>query len=325
MEVKNIYKDKKIVLAPMAGITSVGYRSFMIPFGIDYAVTEMVSDMGLIYGNEETKRYVTYDKETIPVGVQLFGNNPETIAKAALISLNLNKNIAFFDLNMGCPVNKVTKVGSGSALMKNPKLCGDIVRKLKEITSLPITAKIRLGWDNNSINYLDVIKELENAGVNAIAIHARTRNELYSGYPHYDLLKDLRLKMNVPLYVSGNIFTVDEAINAIDITKADGIMIARGGIGNPFLITQIKHYFQTGERLPNPTLEEQIKYCLELADYYIKEFGELKAMRIYRGIASKFFSGFPNSKNLKAQLSQELTTKESLIKILNEYKTLNIE
>lgn len=325
MNSNNIYQNKKIVLAPMAGITSVGYRHFMIPFGIDYAVTEMVSDMGLIYGNEETKRYVTYDNEEVPVGVQLFGNNPETIAKAALISLNLNKNIAFFDLNMGCPVNKVTKVGSGSALMKNPKLCGEIVRKLKEVTDLPITAKIRLGWDNNSINYLEVIKELEEAGVSAIAIHARTRNELYSGYPHYELLKDLRLKMHVPLIISGNIFSLEDAINALDITKADGIMIARGGIGNPYLIKQIKYYFENGIKLPNPTLEEQIKYCLSLADCYIVEFGELKAMRIYRGIASKFFNGFPNSKTLKAQLSQELTTKESLIKILNDYKLNNIQ
>ena len=202
--------------------------------------------------------------------------------------------------------------------MLNPKLCGDIVKAVKEATNMPVTAKIRLGY--NEVNFLDVISELEKAGVDAIAIHARTRKELYAGEPHYDLLKDLRKKMNVPLIVSGNIYSLDDAIKALDISGADAVMVARGGVGNPFLITQIKHYFETGERLPNPSFLEQCDYCLKLARSMVEEKGELSAMRIYRGIAPKFFSGFPNSRNLRTILATSLTDCQSLVRILDEFK-----
>lgn len=312
------YKIKgKVVLAPMAGITSVGYRNFMIPFGVDVCFSEMVSDMGLIYENLETSKYVMFENDTIPTGVQLFGSNPENLAKAAKIAQTLNKNISFFDINMGCPVPKVVKTGAGSALMNDPKLCGDIVRAVIKETGLPVTAKIRLGWDDKSVNFLEVIHELEKAGVSAISIHARTRSEYYMGTPHYDLLKDLRKGMSVPLIVSGNIYSVDDAINALNITGADAVMIARGGMGNPFLITQIKHYFETGERLPNPSLSQQIQWCRDLGDSFIDSMGESNAMRVYRGIATRFFSGFPGAKEIKARLSTELVDKHSLDAILD--------
>ena len=310
--------EGKVVLAPMAGVTSAGYRKYLNTFGVDISVTEMVSDMGLIYQNKETESYVAYEKDHTLTGVQLFGSKPENMAKAATISLNLNPNIDFFDVNMGCPVPKVTKTGAGSALMLNPKLCGEIVKAIKEATNKPVTAKIRLGY--NEVNFLDVIQELENSGVDAIAIHARTRKELYMGTPHYDLLKDLRKKMTVPLIVSGNIYTLDDAINALDITGADAVMVARGGMGNPFLITQIKHYLETGEKLANPSFLEQCDYCLALARSIVEEKGELSAMRIYRGIAPKFFSGFANSRTLRTVLATSLTDYQSLVNILDEFK-----
>jgi nifR3 family TIM-barrel protein len=266
---------------------------------------------------------VTYEKDGTLTGVQLFGAKPENLAKAAAVSLKLNPNIDFFDVNMGCPVPKVTKTGAGSALMLNPSLCGEIIKAIKSVTDKPVTAKIRLGY--NEVNFLDVIKELENSGVDAIAIHARTRKELYMGEPHFDLLKDLRSKMKVPLIVSGNIYTLDDAINALEITGADAVMVARGGMGNPFLIKQIKTYFETGERLPNPSFEEQCKYCLELAKSMCEEKGELTAMRIYRGIAPKFFSGFANSRTLRTILATSLTDYNSLVRILDEFKKENIK
>ena len=308
----------KVVLAPMAGITSEGYRKYLNSFGVDICVTEMVSDMGLIYQNKETESYVRFQKDAVLTGLQLFGFDPNNIAKAAKLALDINPCIDFFDVNMGCPVPKVTKTGAGSHLMLNPKLCGDIIRALKEVTNKPITAKIRLGF--NEVNFIDVIKELENAGVAAIGIHARTRKELYSGTPHYDLLKDLRKEMKVPLIVSGNIYTLDDAINALNITGADAVMVARGGVGNPFLITQIKHYYETAERLPNPSFNEQCDYCLALARSMIEEKGELTAMRIYRGIAPKFFSGFANSRTLRTVLATSLTDYQSLVNIIEEFK-----
>ena len=309
----------KVVLAPMAGITDEGYRKYLNSFGVDICVTEMVSDMGLIYQNKETESYVKFKKDKVLTGLQLFGSNPDNLAKAATLALHINPNIDFIDVNMGCPVPKVTKTGAGSSLMLHPELAGDIIRAIKSVTDLPVTAKIRLGY--NEVNFKDVIKELENAGVAAIGIHARTRKELYSGTPHFDLLKDLRKEMNVPLMVSGNIYTLDDAINALEITGAEAVMVARGGVGNPFLITQIKHYYETGERLPNPSFLEQCEYCLALARSMIEKKDEFTAMRIYRGIAPKFFSGFANSRTLRTVLATSLTDYASLVRIIDEFKS----
>ena len=313
----------KVVLAPMAGITSEGYRKYLNTFGVDVCVSEMVSDMGLIYQNKETESYVKYQKDGVLTGVQLFGAKPENLANAARRAIEINPEIDFFDVNMGCPVPKVTKTGAGSALMLNPKLCGEIIKAIKSVTDKPVTAKIRLGY--NEVNFLDVIKELEDAGVDAIGIHARTRKELYMGEPHFDLLKGLRSKMKVPLMVSGNIYTLDDAIKALEITGADAVMVARGGMGNPYLIKQIKTYFETGERLPNPSFLEQCEYCLELAKSMCEEKGELTAMRIYRGIAPKFFSGFANSRVLRTVLATSLTDYQSLVNILDEFKKENMK
>ena len=314
----NFIIEGKVVLAPMAGITSEGYRKYLNSFGVDICVTEMVSDMGLIYQNKETESYVKFEKDNVLTGLQLFGSNPENLAKATTLALSINPDIDFIDVNMGCPVPKVTKTGAGSSIMLHPELAGDIIRAIKSVTDKPVTAKIRLGY--NEVNFKDVIKELEKAGVAAIGIHARTRKELYSGTPHYDLLKNLRKEMTVPLMVSGNIYTLDDAINAINITGADAVMVARGGVGNPFLITQIKHFYETGERLPNPSFLEQCEYCLALARSMIEEKDEFTAMRIYRGIAPKFFSGFANSRALRTVLATSLTDYASLVRIIDEFK-----
>ena len=314
----NFVIEGKVVLAPMAGITSEGYRKYLNSFGVDICVTEMVSDMGLIYQNKETESYVKFEKDNVLTGLQLFGSNPENLVKATTLALTINPGIDFIDVNMGCPVPKVTKTGAGSSIMLHPELAGDIIRAIKSVTDKPVTAKIRLGY--NEVNFKSVIKELEKAGVAAIGIHARTRKELYSGTPHYDLLKDLRKEMTVPLMVSGNIYTLDDAINALEITGADAVMVARGGVGNPFLITQIKHYYETGERLPNPSFLEQCEYCLALARSMIEEKDEFTAMRIYRGIAPKFFSGFANSRTLRTVLATSLTDYASLVRIIDEFK-----
>jgi len=311
----------KVLLAPMAGYTSFGYRKFMEKFGAGVTVTEMVSDMGLLYGNRETTEYLSFSNSEVPVGVQIFGFEPKNLAKAAEIVIKKVPFISFIDVNMGCPVPKVTRNGAGSALLKNPKLCGEIIREIKKVTDLPVTAKIRLGWDDKNINFLQVINELENAGVAMIGIHARTTKQLYYGEPRYDLLKDIRKKMTVPLVISGNIFTLDDAKNAIDITGADAVMVARGGVGNPTLIKQINQYYENGNIIPDATFDEQVEYCLELARYLIEEKGEEKAMRVYRSMAPKFFKGIPEVKKLNSRLASELVSYDSLVEIINDYKS----
>ena len=315
----NLEIKGKVVLAPMAGYTSFAYRRFFTEFGVAVAYTEMISDMGLIYGNKETVSYLPTQKEDVPLGIQLFGSEPENLKKATEIVMSKTSNFDFIDVNMGCPVPKVTKTGAGSALMKDPKKCGDIIRAIKSVYPGPVTAKIRLGWDDKSINFLEVIKELESAGVAMIAIHARTKKDLYSGEPRWDLLKDLRSKMNVPLVVSGNIYTLDDAIEAVNITGADAVMIARGGLGNPLLAHQINVYYEQNERIDCTSLYEQVDYCLELARYLIEEKGEDKAMLIYRSIAPKFFFDLPNVKKIKTRLANELKSYKDLEEIIYDY------
>lgn len=319
-KIGNVEIKGKVVLAPMAGITSLAYRNFMKRFGVDLVVTEMVSDCGLIYENKKTLEYIRTTPEERPIAIQLFGNNSETIIQAMKICEKENPNFDFFDINLGCPVPKVTKAGSGSALLKNPANLRQMFEKICKATTKPVTAKIRLGYNENSINFLENIKALEDAGVAAIGIHARTTAQLYSGKPRYELLKNLREKMSVPLFVSGNIYSLDDAISALEITKADAVMVARGGVGNPQLVRQINHYFKTGERLPNSTLEENITYLKEFADMLIEEKGEYRAMSILRGIAPKFLDGYPNMKQYKNMLAQSLTTRASLERILDEIR-----
>lgn len=318
-KIGNLEIKSNVVLAPMAGITSSAYRKFCASFEVGYVVTEMVSDMGLIYGNKETKSYVTFEKLDVPTGVQLFGNSAENLAKAALICEKFNENIDFYDVNMGCPVPKVTKTGAGSSLMNNPTLCGDIVRAIKEATHKPVTIKIRLGAANSKDQFLKVIDETIKAGVDLIAIHPRSAKEMYGGKPHWELIENLKDRVNVPLIISGNIFTVEDAVEALKITGADGVMVARGAMGNPLLITNINNYFNNKDLIES-NLDKQIDYCLELARLLIEEKGEAIGMRVYRSIASKFFDGFPKSKPLKSRLSTELNSYNDLLRIIEDYK-----
>ena len=317
-KIGDIQINNKVILAPMAGITSFGYRKFMSQFGLGYTVTEMISDMGLYYGNKETLSYLKFEKSGLPTCIQLFGSNPESLKEAVKLADKINPNIEFFDVNMGCPVKKVTSTGAGSALLNNPKLCGDIVRAMKEATDKPITVKIRLGFDKDHITFKEVIKEVTEAGAALVTIHPRTAKEMYGGTPHWDLVRNLRKEMSIPLVVSGNIFTVEDAIKAMEITEADAVLIARGGVGNPLLVKNLNHYFNN-EELESSDLLTQIKYCKELVKMLIEEKGEEVAMRVARGIVTKFFDGFKNSKKLKSRLSIELVKYSDLENILEDY------
>lgn len=317
-KIGNVEINGKVVLAPMAGFTSLGYRNFMKPFGVALTVTEMVSDCGLIYDNKKTLEYIKTTELERPVAIQLFGSSAETICKAIDVVLENNHSVDMLDINLGCPAPKVTKTGAGSSLLKDPKKLEEMFKQICEHSPIPVTAKIRLGWDDSTINFKENIKALENAGISAIAIHARTKAQGYAGKPKWNLLKDLRNEMNVPLIISGDIYTLDDAIKALKTTKADAVMVARGGVGNPRLITQINEYFLTGKIIENSSIEENKQYVRDLADKMIAEKGEFSAMLNMRAIAPKFFNAFPNMKKHKNKLASALSTRESLERILNE-------
>ena len=319
-KIGNVEIKSKVVLAPMAGITSLAYRNFMKKFGVGLTVTEMVSDCGLIYGNDKTIEYLKTTEDERPVAIQLFGGNAENICKAIDVVLKENSNVDFIDINLGCPVPKVTKTGAGAALLKEPKKLYEFMKKICNYSPVPVTAKIRLGWDEKSINFMENIAALEKAGVKAIGLHTRTAKQGYSGKANYEIIRDLQAKMSVPLIISGDIYTLENALQFLNISKATAVMIARGGVGHPRLVEQINHYFETGEKLPDATLEENIAYLLEFADMLIEEKSEYKAMMLLRGIATKFFDGYPNTKKIKNALAQTLTTRDSLVRILSEYR-----
>ncbi len=309
--------DGPVVSGPMSGYTSRSYRDFMKPFGVAVSMTEMTSAVGILNSDAKTSDYVMFDRN-YPTGLQLFGHSAEDISDAAVKSLQYNDNIDFFDINMGCPVHKILRSGAGSVLMKDPKLCREIVRQVKFKTGRPVTAKIRLGSDLNHMNYMDVIEELESAGADAITVHARTKDQNYSGYPHYDIIEGLQKEMSVPLIVSGNIYSLEDAVDAMNITGATGVMVARGGVGNPFLCRQIDEYYRSGVRLENPTVHQQIEWCIQLADMLIEEKGEDCAVRKLRSITPKFVSGCHRCREYRLRLATETVDRASMVKILEE-------
>ena len=231
-----------------------------------------------------------------------------------------NPHVDFIDINLGCPVPKVTKTGAGSALLKDPEKLHIFMKEICDYSPIPVTAKIRLGWDEKSINFLDNISALEKAGVKAIGLHTRTAKQGYSGKANYEIIRDLQEKMSVPLIISGDIYSLDQALHFLDISKATAVMVARGGVGHPRLVEQLNHYFETGEKMPDATLEENIKYLVQFADMLIEEKGEYKAMMLLRGIATKFFDGYPNTKKIKNAIAQTITKRDSLMHILCEYR-----
>ncbi len=320
-KIGNVEIKGKVVLAPMAGVTSLAYRLFMKPFGVSLSVTEMVSASGLVYGNDRTIDYIKTDENEGPVAIQLFDSDPHKIVEAMKIVIDSGVKFDMFDINLGCPVPKVTQTGAGSALLKDSTKLYEFMKVVVENSTKPVTAKIRLGWDDKSINVFKNVKALEKAGVAAIGIHARTTKQLYEGKPNYELIRNLRDQMSVPLIVSGNIFGLDDAINALEITHADAVMVARGTLGNPYLIKQIDEYFTNGIRLESLSLKENLELLLKFTDMLIEEKGEYRAIRILRGIAPKFLNGYPGTKVIKNSIAQNIETKSDLVSIL---KTNNL-
>ena len=318
-KIKDIEIKSHVVLAPMAGVTFLSYREFMKDFGVGLTVTEMVSDHGLTYNNKMTLDYLKTSEKDRPVSIQLFGNDADTICAAIDIVNKENPNYDFIDINLGCPVPKVTKTGAGSSLLKDTEKLEKFMKQIVEHSTKPVTAKIRLGYSETSINFLENIKALERAGVSMIALHVRTATQCYSGKARYELAKDLGLSMSVPLVISGDIFSLDDAIEAMEITKATAVMVARGGVGNPYLVTQINHYLETKEKLPNPSIQQNIEYLKKLTLMMIEEKGEQRAIMILRGVASRFFNGYPNTKKIKCEIATSITTKEQLFSILDKY------
>ena len=327
MKVKNLEINSVVVLGPMAGVTSKAYRCFMKSFGVGLSFTEMVSDCGIDYNNKRTFEYCEIDENEHPIGLQIFGSSIERSVQAVKI-LQDRYDYDILDLNLGCPVHKVTKTGAGSAWLKDLEGLEAYVKAIVEVSKKPVSAKIRLGWDEDSINVFETAKILQKAGISLLSIHCRTKSQGYSGKANYEAIRGLKEELNIPLIVSGDIFSLDDAIKAKEITNADGIMIARGGIGHPYLATQIDTYFKSNgvTRLPNPTPLDQLGYARKYASMLIEEKGEDIAIKELRGILPHFFSSFRGYKAYRQSLAMKMKTREEMEEIFNCIeKDINIQ
>ena len=313
-KIGDISINGKVILAPMAGITSFSYRKFMHQFGYCLSYTEMISDCALMYGNHETYKLLASDGSDRPLAVQLFGGNKETLLKGLDCINKSGCNYDILDLNLACPMPKVTKNNGGSSWLTDQEKLYDMVSAIVEASPKPVSCKIRLGF--NEVNVNETVVTLEKAGVKFIAIHARTRKELYLGQPHFEELKEIHNLIHIPFCVSGNIYTVNDALNALEITKADAIMVARGGVGNPELITNINKALNNEDYCEIKNLEKQKEYVKQFVSIMLEEFEETIAVRMLRGILPHFFDGIPGTKPLKNELCTKTNTKEDVYNLL---------
>ncbi len=319
-KIGNIEIKNRLVLAPMAGISNPAYMKICEEMGIGYAVTELISAEAIVRNNKKTLEMLKgLDTLNIPVAVQLFGSNPETLANAAKIVSNLYPNV-FIDINMGCPVPKVAlRSQAGSALLKNPKKIGEIVKKVVSSVSCPVTVKIRSGWDQNSINAVEVAKVCEENGASAICVHGRTRSQGYSGKADWKIIKEVKDSVSIPVIGNGDVIDVESAQKMFLETGVDAIMIGRAALGNPWIFKEIKTFLEKGIIIDKPTPLEKIDMCLKHMNYLLKFKTEKIVCLEMRNHVAWYLKGLKNSSEIKNKIY--LTTSiNDIIFILNEYK-----
>ena len=315
MKIGNVELKNAIALAPMAGVTDLPFRLLCKEQGCGLMYTEMVSAKALLYKNRNTKPLLETRPEEEPVAVQLFGSDPEIMSEMAL---QLEEGpYAIIDVNMGCPVPKIVNNGEGSALMKEPKLAEQILSAMVKKLHKPVTVKFRKGFNDANINAVEFAKMAESCGVAAVAVHGRTREQYYSGKADWDIIRQVKEAVSIPVWGNGDVFTPEDAKRMKEETGCDGIMVARGAKGNPWLFKRILHYLETGELLPPPTAEEVKKMIFRHGTLQTEFRGEEIAMREMRKHVAWYTAGFPHSSSLRNDINQ-VETLEELERLVDE-------
>ncbi len=301
LKIGSVTLPNNLILAPMAGVTDLPFRLLCKEQGAGLLCMEMVSAKAILYKNRNTESLLEIDPRENPVSLQLFGSDPEIISKIA--HQIEDKPFDILDLNMGCPVPKIVNNGEGSALMKNPKLAGEIIRQTVKAIDKPVTVKIRKGFDDEHINAVEMAKIAEDAGAAAVAVHGRTREQFYSGRADWDIIRQVKEAVSIPVIGNGDLLTAEDVIAMEAQTGCDGFMIARGAQGNPWIFRQILHYFETGEHLAKPTLEEVTQMILRHARMMLEFKGEYIGIREIRKHAAWYTAGYPNSARLRVAIN----------------------
>ncbi|EGT2203074.1 transfer RNA-dihydrouridine synthase [Clostridioides difficile] len=302
MKIGNLELKNKVFLSPMAGVTDLPFRLICKEQGCGLLYTEMINGKALCYDDENTKKMLKIEDEEHPVAVQIFGSEPEFMGRAAEIMNDYSNEI--LDINMGCPAPKVVKNGDGSALMKNPKLAEEVLRAVVKNSKKPVTLKIRKGWDDNSVNAVEIAKIAEDCGISALAIHGRTREQFYTGKADWNIIAEIKKNLSIPVIGNGDVFTIEDSINMLDKTGCDAIMIGRGAQGNPWIFKRINHYMNTGEILPEPTLNEKISTAIKHLKLAVEEHGEYVAVREMRKHIAWYLKGLRNSAKLRDEINK---------------------
>ena len=305
LKIGNVELENNLILAPMAGVTDLPFRLLCKEQGCGLMYTEMVSAKAILYKNRNTGPLMEVRPEEEPVALQLFGSDPEIVSDiAAQVE---DGPYAFIDINMGCPVPKIVNNGEGSALMKNPKLVEEILTALVKKVKKPVTVKFRKGFDDDHINAVEIARIAESCGVSAVAVHGRTRTQFYSGKADWDIIRQVKEAVKIPVIGNGDIFTPEDAKRMLDETGCDGLMIARGAKGNPWIFSRTLHYLETGELLGPPDKEELKETILRHAQLQIQFKGEYLGLCEMRKHLSWYTVGLPHSSSLRNDVNQTET------------------
>ena len=316
MQIGEIKLAAPLALAPMAGITDLPFRLICRRLGCGMTVSEMVSAKGLIYKNVKTTEMLRIDDGERPTAIQLFGSVPEELAEAARMVEASGADM--IDFNMGCPVPKIVNNGEGSALMKQPQLAHDILSAMVKAVKIPVTVKFRAGWDDSSRNAVEIAKAVEAAGVSAVAVHGRTRQQFYEGKADWGIIAEVKQAVKVPVFGNGDIFTVEDGLRMLAETSVDGLMIGRGADGNPWIFRELAAVLRGEERPAAPSLQERLAQAAEHLDMLIDYKGEHISVKEMRRHISAYLKGLPHAAEFRGRF-HKVDTREQFMELLAEY------